>query len=82
MQKHNPNNDISINPIDPFKDTITSLHFRPIVGFPMFLSTTSFSGDIRCFQIDNNGTSSQKACQQFNAPVLCSTWTSVCFLYF
>ena len=43
-----------------------------------FLTTSSWSGDIRCFQIDANGTANMKAHVQMAAPVLSHCWTSVC----
>jgi hypothetical protein len=42
----NPNSDMDLTPLAPFKDSISSIHFRPSGGFPVYLNASTWDGEV------------------------------------
>lgn len=68
-QPHNPNKDLEVT--QPPTDSISSIHFNPKANF---LVATSWDNQVRCWEIQANGTSIPKASTSHDQPVLCSAW--------
>eukprot|EP00270_Netrium_digitus_P010877 TRINITY_DN3405_c0_g1_i1.p1 TRINITY_DN3405_c0_g1~~TRINITY_DN3405_c0_g1_i1.p1 ORF type:complete len:361 (-),score=61.70 TRINITY_DN3405_c0_g1_i1:178-1233(-) len=68
-QPHNPNKSFEV--AQPPSDSISSLCFNPRANF---LVATSWDNQVRCWEIQANGTSVPKASIAHDQPVLCSCW--------
>ena len=68
--QHNPNKDMEV--VSPPEDGISSLNFSPVGNM---LVATSWNNQVRCWQVQSNGTSEAKAMTQHEQPVLCSDWS-------
>eukprot|EP00897_Mesotaenium_endlicherianum_P009384 jgi/Mesen1/8474/ME000478S07969 len=66
---HNPNKDFEV--ASPATDGITSVNFSPRANL---LVATSWDNQVRCWEIQANGTSVPKAATSHDQPVLCSAW--------
>ncbi|EFJ10886.1 hypothetical protein SELMODRAFT_235429 [Selaginella moellendorffii] len=66
---HNPNKSFEI--AERPTDGISSLSFSPKANH---LIATSWDNQVRCWEIQPNGTSVAKAATQHDQPVLCSAW--------
>lgn len=72
---HNPNNDILLS--DPPTDTVQSLAFSPTTLAPKsFLVSASWDQEVRCWEVQNNGTSSAVGMIKHNGPVLDVAWSA------
>lgn len=69
-QGQNPNKDVEVQ--QPPADGISSLNFSPTANL---LIATSWDNNVRCWEIQGNGSSVPKAATQHDQPVLCSDWS-------
>jgi len=68
----NPNSSFEV-PCSPAPDGISSLNFHPRQNY---LIGTSWDNQVRCWEIQQNGTAVPKSATSHTAPVLCSVWKS------
>eukprot|EP00271_Cylindrocystis_brebissonii_P015823 TRINITY_DN3885_c0_g3_i1.p1 TRINITY_DN3885_c0_g3~~TRINITY_DN3885_c0_g3_i1.p1 ORF type:complete len:351 (-),score=36.58 TRINITY_DN3885_c0_g3_i1:1338-2390(-) len=66
---HNPNKSFEVTQTP--NDGISSLSFNPKANY---LVATSWDNQVRCWEIQTNGTSVPKASSSHDQPVLCSAW--------
>ncbi|PAA71690.1 hypothetical protein BOX15_Mlig008585g3 [Macrostomum lignano] len=66
------NQDIEV--VNPPDDTVTSLHFTPASGASYLLST-SWDGQVRCYEIAGTGQSQLKASQANQGPLFDGCWS-------
>jgi len=67
---HNPNKDYEVS--QPPTDGISSLSFSPKANY---LVGGSWDNQVRCWEVQNNGTTTPKASISHDAPVLCTAWS-------
>ena len=66
----NPNKDIEV--ASPPGDTVSSLLFSPTANH---LVATSWDKQVRCWEVQQNGSTVPKAAITLDQPVLCSDWS-------
>jgi len=67
---YNPNKDFEVS--QPPTDGISSLSFSPKANY---LVGGSWDNQVRCWEVQNNGTTNPKASISHDAPVLCTGWS-------
>eukprot|EP01118_Nematostelium_gracile_P002903 TRINITY_DN13345_c0_g1_i1.p1 TRINITY_DN13345_c0_g1~~TRINITY_DN13345_c0_g1_i1.p1 ORF type:complete len:334 (+),score=66.36 TRINITY_DN13345_c0_g1_i1:89-1090(+) len=67
---HNPNKDFEVT--SPPSDGITSLSFSPKMNL---LVAGSWDSQVRCWEVQNNGSTNPKAAMSHDAPILCAAWS-------
>lgn len=67
--QHNPNRSIEV--VQPPNDGVSSLAFNPKANF---LVATSWDNQVRCWEIQANGSSVPKAAMSHDQPSLCCAW--------
>ena len=68
---HNPNKDFEVT--SPPSDGVSSLAFSPVANL---LVAGSWDNQVRCWDVQPNGTSLPKAATQHDQPVLCTAWSA------
>eukprot|EP00232_Nephroselmis_pyriformis_P003770 CAMPEP_0182913508 /NCGR_PEP_ID=MMETSP0034_2-20130328/38079_1 /TAXON_ID=156128 /ORGANISM="Nephroselmis pyriformis, Strain CCMP717" /LENGTH=341 /DNA_ID=CAMNT_0025050235 /DNA_START=160 /DNA_END=1182 /DNA_ORIENTATION=+ len=68
---HNPNNDFEVQ--SPPTDGVSALAFSPKANF---LVATSWDNQVRCWEIQGNGSSVAKAAISHDQPALCCAWSA------
>lgn len=69
----NPMKDFEV--VQPSEDSISALAFSPAVLPQNFLIAGSWDNTIRCWEIEQNGTSIPKSMQSCGGPVLDVAWS-------
>lgn len=73
-QLHNPNGDIFLT--EPPKDTVQSLAFSPAsLGPKSYLVAGSWDSEVRCWDVQPNGTSAPVGMIKHDGPVLAVAWS-------
>jgi len=67
---HNPNNDVEI--ANAATDGISSIAWSPVGNY---LVAGSWDNQVRCWEVQPNGTSVPKAATSHNGPILCCGWS-------
>jgi mRNA export factor len=74
-QPHNPNNDILLT--SPPADTVQSMAFSPAaLSTKTYLVAGSWDGEVRCWDVQANGTSTPVGAIKHDAPVLDVAWAA------
>lgn len=74
-QPHNPNGDVPLN--EPPSDTVQSLAFSPTALAPKsFLVSASWDSEVRCWEVQSNGTSAPVGMIKHDAPVMDVAWNA------
>jgi mRNA export factor len=74
QQPHNPNNDILLT--NPPNDTVQSMAFSPgALGPKTYLVAGSWDNEVRCWDVQANGTSSAVGAIKHDGPVLDVAWS-------
>lgn len=73
MQSYNPMKDIEVT--SPPDDTISSLAFSPGSLAATYLTAGSWDNNVRCWEVQQNGTVIPKAMQTHAGPVLDVSWS-------
>ena len=68
---HNPNKDFEVT--SPPSDGVSSLAFSPVANL---LVAGSWDNQVRCWDVQPNGTSLPKAATQHDQRVLCTAWSA------
>lgn len=72
---NNPNNDVLL--VEPPSDTVQSLQFSPESLAPKsFLVSASWDNEVRCWEVQSNGSSSPVGMHKHEAPVLDVAWNA------
>lgn len=71
VPSHNPNKDFEVT--SPPSDGVSSLAFSPVANL---LVAGSWDNQVRCWDVQPNGTSLPKAATQHDQPVLCTAWSA------
>lgn len=74
-QPHNPNGDVLLT--DPPSDTVQSLSFSPPTLAPKsFLVSASWDSEVRCWEVQSNGSSTPMGMIKHSAPVMDVAWSA------